>query len=235
MRGVVPVDYHRERHTRAAETVRDVVIGMSDGLTVPFALAAGITGAIAATHTVVIAGIAEIVAGSIAMGFGGYLAARTDIDRYTSEYHRETRETEHMPEEERNEVAAVFSEYGIRGAELDSLVEHIASDRERWVDFMMRFELGMEKPDPKRAPLSAATIGGSYALGGLIPLFPYMTMSDVTSALVTSTICTGIALVAFGLFKARFTGVPPLRGALQTLLTGGLAAAAAFGLTRLIH
>src|SRR5579875_833118 len=172
---------------------------------------------------------------SIAMGFGGYLAARTDIDRYTSEYHRETRETEHMPEEERNEVAAVFSEYGIRGAELDSLVEHIASDRERWVDFMMRFELGMEKPDPKRAPLSAATIGGSYALGGLIPLFPYMTMSDVTSALVTSTICTGIALVAFGLFKARFTGVPPLRGALQTLLTGGLAAAAAFGLTRLIH
>jgi VIT1/CCC1 family predicted Fe2+/Mn2+ transporter len=235
MRGVVPVDYHSERHFSAAQAVRDVVIGMSDGLTVPFALAAGISGAIAATHTVVIAGIAEIIAGSIAMGFGGYLAARTDVDRYLSEYGREAHETEIMPEEERNEVAAVFSEYGITGAQLDALVDHIASDRDRWVDFMMRFELGLEKPDPRQAPISAITIGGSYAIGGLIPLFPYMTIPDISTALATSTVCTAVALLVFGVFKARFTGMPPVRGALQTLLTGGLAAAAAFGLTRLIR
>lgn len=215
--------------------VRDVVIGMADGLTVPFALAAGISGAIAATHTVVIAGIAEIIAGSISMGLGGYLAARTDIDRYQTEYRREAHEANVMPDEERNEVAAVFSEYGIKGAELDSLVEHIASDHERWVDFMMRFELGMEKPNPHKAPISAVTIGGSYALGGLIPLFPYMTMPDINAALATSTVCTAAALAVFGVFKARFTGMSQVRGAFQTVLTGGLAAAAAFGLTRLVH
>jgi vacuolar iron transporter family protein len=235
MRRVVPVDYHPEKHTSAGQAVRDLVIGISDGLTVPFALAAGITGAIAATHTVVIAGIAEIVAGSISMGFGGYLAARTDIDRYASEYRREASETERMPDEERNEVATVFADYGIEGTQLDDLVNHIASDRERWVDFMMRFELRMEKPNPRQAPISAMTIGGAYAAGGLVPLFPYMIMSDVGSALALSATCTGVALLVFGVFKARFTGMPPVRGALQTLLIGGLSAAAAFGLTRLVH
>jgi VIT1/CCC1 family predicted Fe2+/Mn2+ transporter len=235
MRRVVPVDFHSERHTGAAQAVRDIVIGMADGLTVPFALAAGITGAIAATHTVVVAGIAEIVSGSIAMGFGGYLAARTDVDRYVSERLRESHEAEIMPEEERNEVAAVFAEYGIQGPELDSLVDHIASDRERWVDFMMKFELGLEKPNPKQAPISAITIGGSYALGGLVPLFPYMTIPDINVALATSTACTAVALAIFGVFKARFTGMPPIRGALQTVLTGGIAAAAAYELTRLVH
>lgn len=238
MKRVVPIDYHAEQpeqHFSAALAVRDVVIGMSDGLTVPFALAAGITGAIASTHTVVIAGIAEIVAGSIAMGFGGYLAAQTDIDRYVTEYRREAHEAEHMPDQERNEVATVFAEYGIEGAQLEALVDHIASDRDRWVDFMMRFELGMEKPNPRQAPISAITIGGSYAVGGLIPLFPYVTMPDVGSALALSTACTAVALLTFGVFKAHFTGMPPLRGAFQTLLTGGLAAAAAFGLTRLVH
>jgi VIT1/CCC1 family predicted Fe2+/Mn2+ transporter len=232
---VVPVHDHSERHTGAGQVIRDIVIGMSDGLTVPFALAAGITGAIAATHTVVIAGIAEIVAGSIAMGFGGYLAVRTDFDRYDSEYRREAHEAEHMPEEERNEVASVFAEYGIEGEELESLVNHISSDRDRWVDFMMRFELGMERPNPNQAPISAITIGGSYAAGGLIPLFPYMIMPDVGSALALSAACTGVALLIFGVFKARFTGMPQAQGAIQTLLIGGLAAAAAFGLTRLIH
>lgn len=228
-------DSHSERHFSASAAVRDVVIGMSDGLTVPFALAAGISGAIGANHVVVTAGIAEIVAGSIAMGFGGYLAARTDVDRYRSEYRRETYEAHAMPDEERREVRGIFERYGIPEPELDRLVEHIASDHERWVEFMMRFELGLEEPDPNQAPISALTIGGSYAVGGVIPLIPYMATTDVGSALAISACCTGIALLAFGAIKARFTGAPPVRGALQTLLTGGLAAAAAFFLTRLVR
>jgi VIT1/CCC1 family predicted Fe2+/Mn2+ transporter len=228
-------DSHSERHFNASALVRDVVIGMSDGLTVPFALAAGISGAIGANHVVVTAGIAEIVAGSIAMGFGGYLAARTDVDRYRSEYRRETYEAHVMPEEERREVRAIFERYGIPEPELDKLVEHIVSDHERWVEFMMRFELGLEEPDPNQAPISALTIGGSYALGGIVPLIPYVTATDVGTALGISAACTGAALLLFGAVKAMLTGVPPLRGALQTLLTGGLAAAAAFFLTRLVH
>ena len=170
----MPAVPHTERHFTASESVRDVVIGMADGLTVPFALAAGLAGAVDDTGLVVTAGLAEIVAGAIAMGLGGYLAARTDAEHYRSEYAREVRETHELPEEERREVAAIFRDYGLQGAQLDSVVAAIASDRQRWVDFMMKFELGLDEPNPRRAPASAATIGGAYVVGGLIPLVPYI-------------------------------------------------------------
>jgi VIT1/CCC1 family predicted Fe2+/Mn2+ transporter len=227
---------HIEKHFTATETVRDIVIGMSDGLTVPFALAAGISGAVAAAQTklVVVAGLAEIAAGSIAMGLGGYLAARTDSEHYTSEEAREYREIETMPEEEEQEVAAVIQSYGLTPEQSAPVVAAIRADPRRWVDFMMRYELGLERPDPRRAVRSAATIAGSYIAGGFIPLFPYFVMRTVGEALLVSAALTAIALFIFGYVKGRLTGVPPFRGALSTLLVGGLAASAAFALARAI-
>jgi VIT1/CCC1 family predicted Fe2+/Mn2+ transporter len=219
---------HRERHFTASETVRDVVIGMADGLTVPFALAAGLAAAVSSTAIVVTAGLAEIAAGAIAMGLGGYLAARTDQQHYISEYQRELRETHDMPEEELREVAAIFAGHGLSGNQLDAAVRAIASDRNRWVDFMMRFELGLEKPDPNRAPISAATIGGSYLVGGLIPLMPYMVEADLTTAFRWSVAVTGAALLVFGAVKGHLTGTGWVKSAYQTTLVGGHAAAAAY-------
>ncbi len=230
----MPTTPHIERHFSASDTVRDVVIGMADGLTVPFALAAGLSGAAASTDIIVVAGLAEIAAGAIAMGLGGYLAARTDAQHYHSERRREAYEVREMAETERREVAAIFEGYGLHGAQLDAVVASIAADRERWIDFMMRHELGLEKPDPRRAPTSALTIGGSYLLGGLVPLAAYFFTGDVHRALLVSMVLTGLALLGFGAFKARLTGVPVLRGALETLLVGGLAAAVAFAVARLI-
>jgi vacuolar iron transporter family protein len=231
----MPTTPHVETHFEASETVRDVVIGMSDGLTVPFALAAGLTGtAVATSKLVVIAGLAEIAAGSIAMGLGGYLAARTDREHYHSELSREYRETVELPEREREEVADVFRGYGMSEAQLTPVVDAIVSDQKRWVDFMMRFELGFEEPDPKRARNSAATIAASYIVGGLVPLSPYMFVPNLTIALLTSVAVTLVALFLFGYFKGRLTGINPLQGGLQTVLIGGLASAAAFGLARWI-
>jgi VIT1/CCC1 family predicted Fe2+/Mn2+ transporter len=226
---------HSEHHFQASETVRDVVIGMSDGLTVPFALAAGLTGTVAATSKlVVIAGLAEIAAGSIAMGLGGYLAARTDRDHYESERLREIRETLELPEKETEEVADVFRGYGMSEQDLQPVVKAICSDQKRWVDFMMRFELGFEEPDPARARNSAVTIALSYVLGGLVPLSSYMLVNDLPTALKSSVAVTLVALFAFGYIKGKLTGIPPLRGGLQTVVIGGLASAAAFGLARWI-
>jgi vacuolar iron transporter family protein len=226
---------HPERHFQASDTVRDIVIGMSDGLTVPFALAAGLTGtAVASTHLVVIAGLAEIAAGSIAMGLGGYLAARTDQDHYESERRREFRETEETPELEIDEVAEVFRGYGMSEDDLAPVVRAISADKKRWVDFMMRFELGFDEPDPKRARNSAATIAASYILGGLVPLCPYMATTGVFTGLSYSAALTLAALFVFGYVKGKFTGIHPLRGGLQTVIIGGLASAAAFGLARWI-
>ena len=211
------------------------MIGMADGLTVPFALAAGLTGTAAATSKlVVIAGLAEIAAGSIAMGLGGYLAARTDRDHYLSERQREIRECVELPEKETEEVAEVFRGYGMSEAEMKPAVEAICADQKRWVDFMMRFELGFEEPDPKRARNSAATIALSYILGGMIPLSSYMLADDLRTALTFSVAVTLIALFIFGYVKGRLTGIAPLRGGLQTVIIGGLASAAAFGLARWI-
>src|SRR5437764_5885973 len=230
----MPSTPHVKTHFEASETVRDVVIGMSDGLTVPFALAAGLTGVAAATSKlVVIAGMAEIAAGSIAMGLGGYLAAKTDRDHYEKELERELRETVEMPEEEREEVADVFRGYGLTEEQVAPVVEAIASDQKRWVDFMMRFELGFaEAPDPKRAVRSASTIAASYVVGGLVPLSSYMLLTNLSTALLVSVGVTLVALFVFGYVKGVLTGISPLQGALRTVLIGGLASAAAFGLAR---
>jgi len=225
---------HAETHFEASETVRDVVIGMSDGLTVPFALAAGLSGTVSQTAIIVIAGLAEIAAGSIAMGLGGYLAARTDRDHYQSERDREIRETIELPDKERDEVADIFRGYGMSEAEITPVVRAISADQKRWVDFMMRFELGFEEPDPKRARNSAATIAISYVLGGLVPLGPYMLVSDLSRALAISVAVTLVALFIFGFVKGRMTGISPWRGGLQTVVIGGLASAAAFGIAKFI-
>ena len=225
---------HNERHFLASKTVRDVVIGMSDGLTVPFALAAGLTGAAAGGRIIVTAGLAEIAAGAVAMGLGGYLAARTDIEHYRSEYRRELNETVETPDEERREVRLILTEQGLDRAMADTVVEALTRDRHRWVDFMMRFELGLEKPDATRAPASALTIGASYIVGGLIPLLPYMLMADAAAALPVSIVLTLIALALFGGVKGSLTGGRPLRAAIQTVVIGGIAAATAFAIARLV-
>lgn len=225
---------HSESHFLASETVRDVVIGMSDGLTVPFALAAGLTGAITATGLIVTAGLAEVAAGAIAMGLGGYLAARTDAEHYRSEYRREMRETYEMPDEERREVQVILTEQGLDDHLADTVVQALSRDRHRWVDFMMRFELGLEKPVSGRAASSALTIGASYVAGGLIPLLPYIFMQTVAPALRVSIVVTLVALALFGGVKGWLTGVKPVLSAVQTAVTGGLAAAAAFLIARAV-
>lgn len=225
---------HAEHHFTATEVVRDIVIGMSDGLTVPFALAAGLSGTVESTRIVVIAGLAEIAAGSIAMGLGGYLAAKTELEHYRAEEHREYLETQEKPEREAEEVAEVFHAYGLSVEQSAPVVEAIRSDTRRWVEFMMRFELGMEEPDPDRARKSASLIAASYVAGGLIPLFPYIFWQDVRTALWISTGITPLALFAFGFVKGRFTGVSAAKAGIQTALIGGLAAAAAFALARAI-
>lgn len=230
----MPATPHIERHFTATETVRDIVIGMSDGLTVPFALAAGLSGTVASTGIVVTAGLAEIAAGSIAMGLGGYLAAKTDLEHYTAEQERELREIEQIPEKEEEEVADVFRGYGLDDKQIAPVVAAIRADRGRWVDFMMRFELGLEAPDPARARISALTIAVSYIVGGLIPLASYILLSNILTALRVSVGVTLAALFVFGYVKGRFTGINPLRGGLQTIVTGGLAAAVAFAIARLI-
>ena len=230
----MPATPHVEKHFTAGETVRDVVIGMSDGLTVPFALAAGLSGAVAASGIVVTAGLAEVAAGSIAMGLGGYLAARGDAEHYASERRREEVEVVEKPKAEREEVAEVFRGYGLTEAEIAPVLRAFEERPKAWVDFMMRFELGLEEPDPKRALRSALTIAVSYVVGGLVPLLPYMLLHEAHIALNVSIAVTLAALAIFGSVKGHFTGVSPVRSALQTVLVGGLAAGAAFGLAKLL-
>ncbi len=230
----MPQTPHIEQHFTAGETVRDIVIGMSDGLTVPFALAAGLSGAVSSTGIIVTAGLAEIAAGSIAMGLGGYLAARSDAEHYASERLREQQEVVEKPDLERAEVQEVFESYGLTAEESAPIVAALSRRPEAWIDFMMRFELGLEAPDPKRALTSALTIAASYIAGGLIPLSPYILISHAPTALIISVVATLIALTVFGYIKGRFTGSQPIRSALQTALIGGLAAGAAFLIARAI-
>ena len=225
---------HREAHFTGSATVRDVVIGMSDGLTVPFALAAGLSGAVDSSFVVLVAGVAEMAAGSMAMGLGGYLAARSEADTYQSELGRERAEVRSVPDVEADEVRAIFSGYGLQGDALESAVQAVRSSPEGWVRFMMREELGLEEPDPKRAPQSALTIGVSYILGGLVPLSPYALGLPLETAFLWSVVVTLLALLAFGAAKARFTGVPMLRGAIQTAVVGGVAAGVAYALARVV-
>ncbi len=230
----MPLTPHTEHHFTAGETVRDIVIGMSDGLTVPFALAAGLSGAVASTHIVVTAGLAEVAAGSIAMGLGGYLAARGDAEHYTSERVREEREIGEIPDAEAAEVAVVFQSYGLTPAQSAPIVQALRERPAAWVDFMMRFELGLEEPDPKRALTSALTIAGAYIVGGVIPLAPYILITTAHTALLVSVAVTLFALLIFGSVKGRFTGAGSVRSAGQTMLIGGLAAGAAFLIARAI-
>src|SRR6185312_237421 len=230
----MPQTPHLEKHFTSGEFVRDVVIGMSDGLTVPFALAAGLSGAVPNTRLIVVGGLAEIAAGSIAMGLGGYLAARSDAEHYDSEREREVREVRELRDEEEREVREVLHEWGMAPEESGPVVQALRKRPTAWVDFMMRFELGLEKPDPGRAVRSAGTIAASYVVGGLIPLFPYMVIPVANRALTLSVVVTLIALGVFGYVKGRFTGLQPVRSASQTMVIGALAAGAAFLLARII-
>jgi VIT1/CCC1 family predicted Fe2+/Mn2+ transporter len=230
----MPQTPHVEQHFTAGETVRDIVIGMSDGLTVPFALAAGLSGAVSTTSIIVTAGLAEIAAGSIAMGLGGYLAARGDAEHYASERRREQLEVEEKTEAEKKEVRDILMSYGLSEEESRPVVEALSKRPEAWIDFMMRFELGLEKPEPRRAITSALTIALSYIVGGLIPLSPYILLPVARTALLVSVVATLIALLIFGYVKGHFTGTNPLRSGAQTALIGGLAAAAAFLIARAI-
>jgi len=230
----MPLTPHVETHFTAGLFVRDVVIGMADGLTVPFALAAGLSGAVSSTRLIVIGGLAEIAAGSIAMGLGGYLAARGDAEHYDHEKLREEREIVEIPEAEKEEVKELFEHYGLSTEEATPVVEALSKRPKEWVDFMMRFELGLEEPDPKRAVTSASTIALSYVAGGFIPLSPYMLLSNAWHGLRWSAAVTLLALGVFGYLKATFTGTARLRGASQTMVIGGLAAGAAFVIAKLI-
>jgi vacuolar iron transporter family protein len=230
----MPQTPHVERHFTGSESVRDVVIGMSDGLTVPFALAAGLSGAVSSGHIVVVAGLAEIAAGSIAMGLGGFLAAKSDAEHYEQELARERKEVETIPEAEATEVSEIFESYGLSKEESRLVIDALRQKPGAWVNFMMRFELGLEEPLRGRALRSALTIAGAYAIGGFLPLFPYMVLARMRSAFSLSVTLTLLALFIFGYVKGRFTGTAPLRGAVQTLVIGALAAAAAFFIAKLI-
>lgn len=226
---------HKEEHLTSSQFITDVVIGMSDGLTVPFALSAGLSGAVTNTSIITTAGIAEIVAGSIAMGLGGYLAGKTEQEHYAAELKREYWEVEHLPEREKAEIREIFAEWGLSAHSQELVVEELSKDKDKWVDFMMRYELGLEKPDVNRARKSALTIGLSYAIGGIIPLLPYFFAQDALHGLMYSCVVTLLCLFAFGYFKSKMTGQPPIWGAVKVTLIGTLAAAAAFAVAHFIE
>ncbi|MBC7587003.1 MAG: VIT1/CCC1 transporter family protein [Chitinophagaceae bacterium] len=227
--------HHHEEHLQSSDLLKDIVIGMSDGLTVPFALAAGISGAVHGNVSLVwIAGVAEIAAGSIAMGLGGYLAGKTEQDHYNSELKNEYWETKHKREVEINEVKKVFIDWGLSEATAMEATGEIIKDDKRWVDFMMKHELGLEEPDPKRARKSAFNIGMSYIVGGMIPLTPYFFVGTAFEGLKISAVITLICLFVFGFFKSKLTGVNPIIGGLKVVMIGAAAASAAFGIAKLI-
>lgn len=225
---------HQEKHLKSSDFITDVVIGMSDGLTVPFALAAGLSGAVSSNMIIITAGISEIIAGSIAMGLGGYLAGKTELDHYYSELKREHEEVERIPEQEKKEVKEIFAAYGLSEASQQIIAQELCSDKDKWVHFMMKFELGLEKPDPNRARNSALTIGISYMIGGLIPLSGYFFSANPHHGLMISAMITVVCLLVFGYLKSRVTGQPPVAGALKVTVIGVLAAASAFLIARLI-
>ncbi len=226
---------HDEHHFQATETVRDIVIGLSDGLTVPFALAAGLSGAIAQPHLIVLAGLAEIAAGSIAMGLGGYLAARGDAEHYASELARERDEIVTKPEAEAEEIYEIFEQYSVPRDAATPVLHALQQNPRAYVDFMMRFELGLEAPVENRAYQSALTIAASYIAGGIVPLLPYMFASSNFAALKLSVVITLVALALFGAIKGRLVGTGAIRSAVQTTLIGGAAAAAAYALARALN
>ncbi|XP_010553590.1 PREDICTED: vacuolar iron transporter 1 [Tarenaya hassleriana] len=229
------LDSHKEKHFTAGDVVRDVIIGVSDGLTVPFALAAGLSGVNASSSIVLTAGFAEVAAGAISMGLGGYLAAKSEAEHYARELKREQEEILTVPDTEAAEVAEILANYGIEPHEYAPIVNALRMNPRAWLDFMMRFELGLEKPDPQRAFQSAFTIAIAYVVGGVVPLFPYMFVARATEAVVASVVITLVALLVFGYGKGRFTGSQPFRSAFQTAFIGAIASAAAFGLAKVVR
>ncbi|KAL2545834.1 Vacuolar iron transporter 1 [Forsythia ovata] len=229
------LNQHTEKHFTAGEIVRDVIIGVSDGLTVPFALAAGLSGANASSAIILTAGIAEVAAGAISMGLGGYLAAKSEADHYLRELKREQEEIIAVPDTEAAEVAEILSEYGIQPHEYTPVVNALRKNPQAWLDFMMKFELGLEKPNPKRALQSAFTIAIAYIVGGMVPLIPYIFIPIARKAVMASVVLTLLALLIFGYAKGHFTGNKPIRSALQTALIGAIASAAAFGMAKVVQ
>ena len=227
--------HHEEQHLKSSDLLTDVVIGMSDGLTVPFALAAGLSGAVSSTSIIVIAGIAEICAGSIAMGLGGYLAGKTEQDHYKTELQREFYEVDHLRDREVAETKEFFANIGLSEELQDKATAEIAKDKKQWVDFMMKYELGLDKPDPRRATKSAMNIGISYVVGGLVPLSPYFFVQHPVTGLKISVLVTLLCLFIFGWFKSKVTGVNPWGGALRVTFIGAVAAAAAFGVAKIFE
>ncbi len=219
---------HVEKHLKSSDFITDIVIGMSDGLTVPFALAAGLSGAVSSNGIIITAGFAEIIAGCIAMGLGGYLAGKTEQEHFQSELQREYDEVERVPEREMAEVKEIFANYGLDKEGQDILAFQLSQDKHKWVDFMMKFELGLEKPDPNRARNSALTIGISYFVGGFLPLLSYFITDTPHKGLLMSIGITTVCLFIFGYFKSKITGQPPLKGALKVTAIGLIAAAAAY-------
>src|SRR5436190_15194081 len=226
---------HQEQHLKSSDLITDVVIGMSDGLTVPFALAAGLSGAVDSTAIIVIAGIAEIAAGSIAMGLGGYLAGKTEQDHYNSELQREYYGVDNLRDREIGETKEFYANIGLSAELQERATEEISTDKKQWVDFMMKYELGLDKPDPRRATKSALNIGISYIVGGLVPLSPYFFVSQPVTGLKISVVVTLMCLFIFGCFKSKVTGVNPWGGALRVTLIGAVAAGAAFGVAKLFE
>jgi VIT1/CCC1 family predicted Fe2+/Mn2+ transporter len=227
--------HHKEEHLTSSEWISDVVIGMSDGLTVPFALAAGLSGAVDSTNIIVIAGIAEIAAGSIAMGLGGYLSGKTEQDHYNNELKREYHEVDTLRHVEIKETKEFFANLSLSEELQEQATQEVAKDRDKWVEFMMKYELGLDKPDPKRARKSAMNIGLSYAVGGLVPLSPYFFVDAPLTGLQFSAVLTLLCLFVFGWFKSKITGVHPFWGAVRVTLIGAMAAAAAFGVAKIFE
>ncbi len=224
---------HEEKHFKSSDLITDIVIGMSDGLTVPFALAAGLSGAVDSTGIIITAGLAEVAAGSIAMGLGGFLAGKTEVDHYNAELKREWEEVEQVPEKEKQEVRDVFAEMGLSTEVQNHIADELVKDKQKWVDFMMKYELGLDKPEPKRARNSAFNIGLSYIVGGLVPLSPYFFVTNPEDGLKISAAITVVCLFIFGYFKAKVTGQNKLKGAVYVASIGSAAAAAAYMIAKL--
>ncbi|UPK71200.1 VIT1/CCC1 transporter family protein [Chitinophaga filiformis] len=225
---------HQESHVTSSNIVRDIIIGMADGLTVPFALTAGLSGVLDSNHLIIVSGVSEIAAGCISMGLGGFLAGQTEVEHYDSELRREYEEVERVPETERKEVEEIFISMGVDASLSKQVTTQISQDKHKWVDFMMRFELGLDKPDKNRAYQSAITIALAYLAGGFIPLFPYLVTSNNQQGFYWSCCITILALIVFGYFKSKVTGQPLLKGTLKVAFTGILAAAAAFIIAKMI-
>ncbi len=223
-----------ELHNKNTTLVKDIIIGMSDGLTVPFALTAGLSGVLSTNHLIIISGLAEITAGCISMGLGGYLAGQTEVEHYETELQREYDEIEAVPFIELKEVEDIFTGLGVAEQLSKQVALQVSKDKNRWADFMMKLELKLEKPEKDRAAVSAGTIAISYLVGGFIPLSPYILFSDNHTAFNLSCLVTILALIIFGYFKSKMTGQPLLKGTIKVAFIGIIAAGAAFLLAKAV-